>query len=83
MNISCDGAESDMEGFEDDIPDVAESLDSIPVEEDEEDLPRFPDKSSEGEDSDSSEDHHYDKEERERGRPARFTFENIAWSEQE
>ena len=82
FDIPCDGAESDTEGFEDDISDVAESLDSIPMEEDEEDLPRFPDESSEDEDCDSSEDRDSGKEERERGRPVRFTFENIAWSEQ-
>ena len=82
FDIPCDGVESDIESFEDDIPDVVESLDSIPMEEDEEDLPRFPDEISEDEDSDSSEYRNSGKEERERGRPARFTFENIAWSEQ-
>ena len=51
------------------------------MEEDEEDLLRCPDEISEDEDSDSSEYHDSGKEERERGRPARFTFENIAWSE--
>ena len=82
FDIPLDGIESDIEGFEGDISDVAESLDSIPMEEDEEDLPRFPDQSSEDEDSDSSEDRDSGEEERERGRPARFTFENVAWSEQ-
>ena len=42
-----------------------ESLDSISMEEDE-DLPRFPDESSEDEDSDSSEERDFGKEKRER-----------------
>ena len=72
FNIPCDGAESDIEGFEDDDSDVDEPI-SVAGEII---LPRYPDKGSENENSDSGE------EERERGRPVHFMFEDHKWSDQ-
>ena len=74
FDIPCDGVESDIDGFEDNDSDAEETISE--AGDDEIILPRYPDEGSEDESSDSGE------EENERGRPARFTFENHQWSDQ-
>lgn len=81
FDIPCDGAKSDIEGFEDDDSDIDQTIsvagdDGIMAGDDEIILPRYPDEGSEDENSDSGD------KEGERGRPVHFTFEDLEWSDQ-
>ena len=78
FDIPCDGAESDIEGFEDDSSDCSDVDEHVfsEAEDDEIILPRYPDEESEDENSDAGE------EERNRGYPTRFSFEDREWSDQ-